>query len=189
MRILSAVVVFLAACSTTALAENTSGPWGVSVSHGPQAAAIDRGPLSGQASIASRHIRPTVIRNQHYWCVPYARAVSGISLRGNAWTWWQGAKGIYQRGTQPEIGAVIVLKRVRSMRLGHVATVSAVIDERTVQVDHANWVRGEIHRGALIRDVSKANDWSSVRVWYPPRNDFGTTNYPVYGFVYPRSSG
>ncbi len=93
MRILAAVVVFLAACSTTALAENSSGPWGMSVSHGSQAAAINRSLAPGQASLASKHLRPTVIRNQDYWCVPYARAVSGISLRGNAWTWWQGAKG------------------------------------------------------------------------------------------------
>ncbi len=75
------------------------------------------------------------------------------------------------------------------MRLGHIATVSEIVNARMVRIDHANWVRGEIHRGSLVKDVSAGNDWSRVRVWYPPTDTFGTTIYPVYGFIYPRPAG
>ena len=30
-------------------------------------------------------------------CVPYARARSGIALRGDAWQWWEAAEGRYAR--------------------------------------------------------------------------------------------
>jgi hypothetical protein len=33
-------------------------------------------------------------------------------------------------------------------------------------------------------DVSAANDWSEVRVWYAPLGDLGTTVWPVEGFIY-----
>ncbi len=190
MRVLLTLVLFSLVWTGTAAAEGASGPWGMNLSSTPQTVAVKRTlALPKDAELAARYLKPTVIRNQNYWCVPYARAVSGIALRGNAWTWWGGAKGLYARGSQPEIGSVIVLKKIRSMRLGHIATVSEIINDRMVRVDHANWVRGEIHRGSLIKDVSAAGDWSRIRVWYPPTDDFGTTNYPVYGFIYPRPAG
>src|SRR5271155_145976 len=34
-------------------------------------------------------------------CVPYARARSGVSLRGDANTWWAQAAGRYARETSP----------------------------------------------------------------------------------------
>jgi hypothetical protein len=37
-------------------------------------------------------------------CVPYARQVSGIDLRGDAWTWWGNAAGRYERGKKPAAG-------------------------------------------------------------------------------------
>lgn len=187
MRVVAVALLMLCLWSAPAVAESAIGPWGMSLNKTQQASA-PAGILSGQQreAMAIRHLKPTVIRNQNYYCVPYVRAVSGIAIRGNAWTWWQRAKGVYERGQRPEIGSVIVMKKIRSMRLGHVATVSSIISDRLIQVDHANWVRGEVHRGALVKDVSEANDWSRVRVWYPPRDDFGTTRYPVYGFVYPR---
>ncbi len=75
------------------------------------------------------------------------------------------------------------------MTLGHVAAVSKVIDNRTVLLDHANWSpidgrRGQIERGVKAIDVSPANDWSEVRVWYAPLGDVGTTAWPVAGFIY-----
>ncbi len=190
MRFLLSVVLLALAWTGSAAAEGATGPWGMDLSSGAQTAAIKRTlPLPQDPQVAAAYLKPVVIRNQRYWCVPYARAVSGIAIKGNAWTWWRNAQGLYARGAQPEVGSVMVMKKVRSMRLGHVATVSEVIDQRLIRVDHANWVRGEIHRGALVKDVSAANDWSRVQVWYPPTDKFGTTKYPVYGFIYPRHSG
>ncbi len=189
MRILLSVVLLTLVWIGTASAEGVNGPWGMNLGNAQQTAAIKQTlPLPKDVQVAVRYLKPSVIRNQNYWCVPYARAVSGLALKGNAWTWWRGAQGRYARGAAPEVGSVLVFKKIRSMRLGHVATVSEVVNSRMIRVDHANWVRGEIHRGALIKDVSKANDWSQVRVWYPPTDDFGTTTYPVYGFIYPRAA-
>src|SRR5690242_12471674 len=56
-------------------------------------------------------------------CVPYARQVSGIDIRGDAWTWWYAAAGRYERGSVPEPGAVLVMEATPAMRLGHVAVV------------------------------------------------------------------
>jgi hypothetical protein len=36
-----------------------------------------------------------------------------------------------------------------------------------------------------VEDVSAANDWSLIRVWYARVNDFGASNYPAYGFIHP----
>ena len=114
-------------------------------------------------------------------CAPYARMRSGLSLSGNARLWWHLAAGRYKRDRKPEPGAVMVMG---GTRFGHVAVVVELRSKREVLVDHANWMnRGEIQMGALVRDVSAANDWSQVRVWYPPVNDLGNRAYPVYGFI------
>jgi hypothetical protein len=118
-------------------------------------------------------------------CVTYARQVTKFDLRGDAWTWWNGARGRYQRGRTPQPGALLVLKRVRKSA-GHLAVVTQVIDDRTIIASHANWLnRGRIHENTPIRDVSPAGDWSSVRVWYTPGKQWGASAYPAYGFVYP----
>jgi surface antigen len=122
-------------------------------------------------------------------CVPYARERSGIQIYGDAHTWWHQAAGRYQRGTQPRVGAVMAFRPSGNMVLGHVAAVARVIDSRTVLLDHANWSpidgrRGQIERGVKAVDVSPANDWSEVRVWYAPLGDLGTTAWPVAGFIY-----
>lgn len=124
-------------------------------------------------------------------CVPYARQVSGIQIYGDAHSWWQQAEGRYERGQRPAVGAVLAFKPYRSMQLGHVATVSKVLDTRRVLLDHANWSpingrKGQIERNVLAEDVSAANDWSEVRVWYAPIGALGTTRYPVHGFIYPQ---
>ena len=119
-------------------------------------------------------------------CVPYARAVSGISIRGDAWTWWHTAKGRYRRGAMPMVGAVLVLKRTRRLRLGHIAVVRRIIGEREILVDQANWLnRGRIHLAIPVRDVSAGNDWSAVRVWFVPGGGYGAGTYPAQGFIYP----
>lgn len=114
-------------------------------------------------------------------CAQYARLRSGLSIVGNARAWWYMAAGRYKRDSKPAPGSVMVMGGTRH---GHVAVVVAVRSAREVLVDHANWLnRGEIQMGALVRDVSPANDWSEVRVWYPPINDLGNRAYPVYGFI------
>ena len=122
-------------------------------------------------------------------CVPYARQASGIQIHGNAKTWWGQAAGRYDRGSSPKVGAVMAFKETSSMPIGHVATVSRIISDREVLVDHANWSlingrRGQIERGARVVDVSAAGNWSQVRVWYAPLRGLGTSTYPLYGFIY-----
>ncbi len=119
-------------------------------------------------------------------CVPYARNVSRVSIRGDAWTWWRSAKGRYRRGGTPGIGSVLVLKRTRHLRLGHLAVVKVILNDRLIVVDQANWLnRGRIHLNIPVRDVSARNDWSAVRVWYAPGGNYGTRTYPVQGFIHP----
>lgn len=118
-------------------------------------------------------------------CVPYARRVSGIDLRGNARTWWSQADGVYARGNAPQVGAVLAFKASGAMPYGHVATVAKVIDGRHVLLDHANWSRpGMVEHKAMAVDVSDAGDWSEVRVWYAPTASLGTRVNPAFGFIY-----
>ena len=123
-------------------------------------------------------------------CVPFARAVSGIEIRGNAWTWWNQAEGRYQRGNDPKVGSVMSFQRTSHMPLGHVAMVSKIIGDREVLLTHANWsYRGGIERNVRAIDVSAAGDWSQVKVWFAPNGDLGTSVYPVNGFIYPNGEG
>lgn len=117
-----------------------------------------------------------------FWCVPFARLVTGMDIRGNARTWWSQAEGRYVRGHKPQIGAVMAFAASRSMPKGHVAVVSEVISDREILLDHANWERNRITTDVRAVDVSEHGDWSVVRV----ANDAGTlgrTN-PVHGFIY-----
>ena len=62
------------------------------------------------------------------------------------------------------------------------------------KVRHANWSlidgrRGQIEDGVRAIDVSDANDWSEVRVWFAPIQGLGTTHWPLNGFIYPGASG
>ena len=123
-------------------------------------------------------------------CVPYARTVTGIQIRGDAWTWWDQAAGRYARGFQPKVGAVMALRPHGNSQLGHVAAVSRIIDPRTILIRHANWSpingrRGQIEDNVRVIDVSSENDWSEVRVWYAPIQAIGGSVWPVQGFIYP----
>ncbi|KAA2215280.1 CHAP domain-containing protein [Teichococcus oryzae] len=121
-------------------------------------------------------------------CVPYARARSGIDLRGDAWEWWDAAAGRYSRGRAPRPGSVLVLKRAGRLRDGHLSVVTRVVSPREIRVDHANWAsgggKGRITRDQPVWDASPGNDWSQVRVWYPPSAGYGVTTYPAAGFVH-----
>jgi len=122
-------------------------------------------------------------------CVPYAREVSGINLRGDAGIWWREAQGRYERGSFPAAGAVLVLKSTSHMHSGHVAVVKNVLGPRRINVTHSNWgdsrsTRHIIYDSMLAEDVSPDNDWTQVRFWNDARNVLGFP-YPAYGFIYP----
>jgi surface antigen len=122
----------------------------------------------------------------HLSCVPYARAVSGIQLTGDAYTWWDEAAGVYPRAQVPEVGAVLVFAPHGSMTVGHLAVVTALQGPREILVTQSNWLPGRIEHDQPVVDVSSANDWTQVRVWYEPVAALGATVYPTYGFILPR---
>ena len=133
---------------------------------------------------------PVQALNEGLQCVPYARALTGVEIRGDAHTWWEQAEGRYDRGSKPKVGAVMAFRPHGNMRLGHVAAVRKIIDKRTLLISHANWstidgVRGHIEDDVRVVDVSEANDWSRVRVWYTPNAALGTSEWPLHGFIYP----
>jgi hypothetical protein len=118
-------------------------------------------------------------------CVRTVRAISDFTIRGDAWTWWNHAAGVYDRENHPAVGSVLVFKRTGHMRRGHVSLVSAVIDRRTIEVDHS-WIGGDgLRRGMRVVDVSRNNDWSAVRVWHEPTEQMGMRVYASYGFIMP----
>lgn len=118
-------------------------------------------------------------------CVAYARAVTGLDLRGDAWRWWEAAGGRYGRGPQPSAYSVLVLAQGVRLSRGHLAVVHEVLDSRRIRVDHANWNNDErIVKDMLVIDVSAANDWTEVRFWNERASSWGNV-YLAYGFIYP----
>lgn len=119
-------------------------------------------------------------------CVPFARGLSGIDIRGDAVTWWDKAEGRYRRTQTPEPGAVIVMRGYADPGRGHVAVVRRVVSDREILVDQANWLnQGEISVNVPVRDVSERGDWSAVRVWHVPLAQWGARTYGVQGFIHP----
>lgn len=140
------------------------------------------------AGCASRPPPGTVTGLPELSCVPFARALSGVALRGDAWRWW-GAADAYGRSRAPQPGAVLVLAKNSRLPQGHLAVVLRVVDARTIRVAHANWGnrgdKGRVESDVPVVDVSPANDWSLVAVWYGPTGALGSGRYPVLGFVLP----
>ena len=123
-------------------------------------------------------------------CVPYARIVSGVNIRGDALTWWDQAEGQYERGHSPRRGAVLAFRPTGPMLLGHVAVVSKILGDRRLLIRHANWsVPGAIEEDVLAIDVSEAGDWSRVRIWHSPTGQMGARTNPTFGFIYPAKPG
>jgi surface antigen len=125
-------------------------------------------------------------------CVPYARRVSGIELKGDAYTWWRKADGRYERGQQPETGAVLSFKRTRGMYLGHVAVVSEAVNARKILITQAHWPtpgmrHSDISHAVSVVDVSSDNDWTQVRVEIGHSGRYGSV-YQTNGFIYGRQS-
>lgn len=122
-------------------------------------------------------------------CVPFARQLSGIALYGEAATWWEQAEGQYERGPEPVEGGVLVFRRTGRLPSGHVSVVARRVSDREILVTQANWVHHQITRNEPVRDVSAANDWSAVRVWWAPSRTLGATTYSTHGFIAPRGRG
>ncbi len=143
------------------------------------------------AVILTFNVLPTPLEASRLQCVQYARVAANVPLKGDAWTWWDKARRAkFARGSMPEAGAIMVFRKTEHLRRGHVAVVSAVIGDREVLIDHANWAshradRGLVETGVRMIDVSPNNDWSQVRVWHGPSATFGKRVYPTYGFIYP----
>ncbi|MGB0720379.1 MAG: CHAP domain-containing protein, partial [Bdellovibrionales bacterium] len=127
--------------------------------------------------------------DKHMQCVPYARDVSGISIRGDAHTWWDQAKGRYVRTHTPQVGAVMVLSKTKRLKYGHVAVVKRIIDKRTIEVEHTNWggdlkSRCVVYENMPVIDSSPNGDWSRARFYHYASGSFGS-NYKVSGFILP----
>ena len=118
-------------------------------------------------------------------CAPFARELSGIAIYGDADQWWDAADGRYQKASRPVVGSVLVFRRTSRLRSGHVSVVSRLLTPRQVLVIQANWVQGELDEDQLIVDISPRNDWSVVRVWWPPTGQLGAYEYETYGFILP----
>lgn len=133
---------------------------------------------------------PAFAHSEKMNCVQFMLKVAPVTLRGDAYEWWDSADGLYGRGKQPAPGSVMVFAKSRRLPHGHVALVQQQLDSRTILIDHANWSRiggsrGKVERAVRVIDVSERNDWSAVRVWYQSVADVGQTVYPLRGFVYP----
>ena len=133
-----------------------------------------------------------VTANAPEQCVPYARAVSGIRISGDAWTWWDQADGVYGKGGAPRSGAVLVLGRSDRLSAGHISVVVSVRNAREITVSHTNWgndgaTRRRIYREQSVIDVSADNDWTAVRFWNPDTGAYGGV-YEADGFIYPTSA-
>lgn len=118
------------------------------------------------------------------FCVEYARMRTGMAVFGDAKQWWERARNLYTRISRPAEEAVMVFSGSNRLRRGHVAVVTEIVSPREIIVDQANWMnRGEIDHATPVLDVSKANDWSQVRVWDIPSGTFGARTYAISGFI------
>jgi hypothetical protein len=170
LSILCGMLLLVAACARAPLEEI------------PSISTVELDPSRVQFAI--REVEKLQSQGQRVWCVPFARNASGIDIRGNAETWWSKAKGLYSRGTEPAVGAVMAFAKTGKNPMGHVAVVSEVVSDREIKVDHANWTRNEVSLKMKVVDVSNAGDWSAVRLESTP-NALGST-YPINGFIYPQ---
>jgi surface antigen len=144
-------------------------------------------PATAVADEAETIEAPRITRlSARFQCVPYAREQSGVEIRGDAVNWWRAAAGKYERVGAPETGSVMVMRGYRNANRGHVAVVRHVLTERSIIIDHANWLAsGEVTLNVPVVDVSPKNDWTQVRVWHIPTQTWGLRVYNVQGFILP----
>lgn len=144
-------------------------------------------PVAESSELPEFTSQPRLIRmSARLQCVPFARAESGVDIRGDAKAWWELAAGRYARSKAPEAGAVIVMAGYNGANRGHVAVVRRVVSSRKIVVDHANWLNtGEVTVDVPVKDVSPKGDWSAVRVWHVPGESWGRRVYVAKGFIVP----
>lgn len=167
LSLLCGMLLLTAACSSPPSPGNSIAPAG----------------YSERVTRAIGEVQKLQASGRRVWCVPFARNVSGIELRGNAGTWWGKASNIYPRGREPQVGAVMAFSSTRRNPNGHLAVVSEVVTPRQVLIDHANWERNRVSLKMAVVDISDKNDWSAVRVESVP-GSLGSV-YPLDGFIYP----
>lgn len=143
---------------------------------------------SGSGNFSSRHAAGYRVA-EPISCVPYARDVSGLQIRGDAHTWWHQAAGKYKRSQRPKVGAVFVLSKSSRLRYGHLSVVKRIINSRTIEVAHSNWgsdktSRSVIYERMRVEDVSPKNDWTRARFWNYHTGAYGSP-YIASGFIYP----
>ena len=177
-----AALVFLAFVSACAHAPRMTGQ---ELFPAPPVPADEAMPDSMPPSVADVHPR-IVASGNPLQCVPYAREQTGIEIFGNANRWWREAEGKYRRSRTPATGTVMVFNGSQEDPRGHVAVVRVVKDSRTLIVDHANWYgHGEITLSNPVVDISPKNDWSRVKVWWIPGEQWGARTFSIAGFIYP----
>ncbi|PWC28108.1 amidase [Pseudoroseomonas aestuarii] len=198
MRVNSAAVAFAvlfgAMCAVPVAADAATGRNTRETVKQPRAALHQPAAARSAKSPTLKPLPAELRRAENISCVPFARAISGIELSGNAHTWWASAAGVYARGNRPERGSVLSFRASGGMRLGHVAVVSRVIGPREVLIDHANWEgpglrKGTVQRGVSVIDVSDRNDWTAVRVQVGRSDDAYGRVYATNGFIHNRASG
>jgi len=166
LYLLTAALLSLAACSSDKPAQPVT---------------TSQSPPVQQSALPPPHAPSSDGRMQ---CVPYAREYTGIFIRGDAWTWWKSAGGLYSRGNVPEPYSLLVLAQTDRLRSGHLSVVVGVTNTREIRVSHANWLNDErIIEDISVIDVSEKNDWSQVKFWNPNTGGYGQV-YQAYGFVY-----
>jgi hypothetical protein len=119
-------------------------------------------------------------------CAPFARALTGVALSGDAADWWREAAGHYARSSQPAVGDLLVFRRSSRLPAGHVGVVTQVLSRGIVLVTQANWVHHRVGQDQRVEDLS--GNWTRVRVWWPPSGQMGITPYATYGFIRPDHS-
>jgi surface antigen len=141
--------------------------------------------LSGGAR-HHQHTVQTETPSSPLQCVVYARARSGIDIHGDAADWWDRAAGKYARGKSPLLGSILVLTGYAGPHRSHLAVVTAMVSDREIRIDHANWFDdGTVLRDDPVIDVSPDNDWTEVRVYNPRTEALGARTYLVQGFIGP----
>lgn len=131
------------------------------------------------------------IKEADLQCVPFARAHSNVKLFGDAYLWWGKAKGHYTRRASPSVGSVMVLDHYSGHEHAHLAVVRSINPKmHQIIVDHANWLNdGNIHLNDAVRDVSRAQNWTEVRVFDLATHQWGRHDYHVAGFIGPDRAG
>lgn len=127
------------------------------------------------------------IKRADLQCVPFARNHSKVKIFGDAYLWWGKAKGRYARRANPSIGSVMVLDHYAGREHAHLAVVRSINPHmHQIVVDHANWLNdGDIHLNDAVRDVSRAQNWTQVRIFDLATRQWGRHAYHVAGFIGP----